>query len=137
MPTRKAVFDVINAERDAQNNHLPPSPFELFDWLNFIDDHLLRARTAGTRIEATDELRNLTACAVAAMEQYGVRTRDATDDMSLNMNQPKLSDLASLLPDLETAGDALNQRFEALNKSHGDDDEDDDREDDDREDDDD
>jgi hypothetical protein len=122
MPTRKAVFDVINAERDAQNNHLPPSPFELFDWLNFIDDHLLRARTAGT----TDELRNLTACAVAAMEQYGVRARDVAGDMALNLNLPKLSDLASLLPDLDTAGDALNQRFEALNKSRGDDDEDDD-----------
>jgi hypothetical protein len=46
--------------------------------------------------------------------------------MALNLNLPKLSDLASLLPDLDTAGDALNQRFEALNKSRGDDDEDDD-----------
>ena len=75
MPTRKAVFGIIDSERNSQDQQLPANPFELFDWLNFIDDHLLRARTAGTKVEATDELRNLAACAVAAMEQDGVRAR--------------------------------------------------------------
>ena len=43
MPTRKAVFEIINSERNSQDQQLPADPFELFDWLNFIDDHLLRA----------------------------------------------------------------------------------------------
>ena len=98
MPTRKAVFEIINSERNSQDQQLPPTPFELFDWLNFIDDHLLRARTAGTKVEATDELRNLSACAVAAMEQYGVRPR--TEEF--NVNQPtNLSKLSGMLSDLD------------------------------------
>jgi hypothetical protein len=95
MPTRKAVFDIVDAERDDQNQNLPETPFELFDWLNFIDDHLLRARTAGTRVEATDELRNLTACAVAAMEQYGVRRRNGDNITDAPTNMAKLSRLLS------------------------------------------
>ena len=98
MPTRKAVFNIIDSERNSQDQHLPAMPFELFDWLNFIDDHLLRARTAGTKVEATDELRNLSACAVAAMEQYGVRLR--TEEF--NVNQPtNLSKLSGMLSDLD------------------------------------
>ena len=98
MPTRKAVFDIIDSERNSQNQQLPATSFELFDWLNFIDDHLLRARTAGTKVEATDELRNLSACAVAAMEQYGVRPR--TEEF--NVNQPtNLSKLSGMLSDLD------------------------------------
>ena len=98
MPTRKAVFNIIDSERNSQDQHLPAMPFELFDWLNFIDDHLLRARTAGTKVEATDELRNLSACAVAAMEQYGVRPR--TEEF--NVNQPtNLSKLSGMLSDLD------------------------------------
>ena len=98
MPTRKAVFNIIDSERNSQDQHLPVMPFELFDWLNFIDDHLLRARTAGTKVEATDELRNLSACAVAAMEQYGVRLR--TEEF--NVNQPtNLSKLSGMLSDLD------------------------------------
>ena len=98
MPTRKAVFEIINSERNSQDKQLPPNPFELFDWLNFIDDHLLRARTAGTKVEATDELRNLSACAVAAMEQYGARPR--TEEF--NTNQPtNMSKLSGMLSDLD------------------------------------
>ena len=98
MPTRKAVFNIINSERNSQDHQLPPNPFELFDWLNFIDDHLLRARTAGTKVEATDELRNLSACAVAAMEQYGARPR--TEEF--NVNQPtNMSKLSGMLSDLD------------------------------------
>ena len=98
MPTRKAVFNIIDSERNSQDQHLPVMPFELFDWLNFIDDHLLRARTAGTKVEATDELRNLSACAVAAMEQYGVRPR--TEEF--NVNPPtNMSKLSGMLSDLD------------------------------------
>lgn len=95
MPTRKAVFDIINSERNSQNQQLPATPFELFDWLNFIDDHLLRARTAGTKVEATDELRNLSACAVAAMEQYGVRLRNEEFGVGQPTNMSKLSGMLS------------------------------------------
>ena len=95
MPTRKAVFDIIDSERNSQSQQLPADPFELFDWLNFIDDHLLRARTAATRVEATDELRNLTACAVAAMEQYGVRLRNEDNITETPTNMAKLSRLLS------------------------------------------
>ena len=95
MPTRKAVFDIIDSERNSQSQQLPADPFELFDWLNFIDDHLLRARTAATRVEATDELRNLTACAVAAMEQYGVRLRSEEFTIDQPTNMSKLSGMLS------------------------------------------
>ena len=98
MPTRKAVFEIINSERNSQDQQLPSTPFELFDWLNFIDDHLLRARTAGTKVEATDELRNLSACAVAAMEQYGARLRTG----EFGINQPtNMSKLSGMLSDLD------------------------------------
>ena len=98
MPTRKAVFVIIDSERNSQDKQLPATPFELFDWLNFIDDHLLRARTAGTRVEATDELRNLSACAVAAMEQYGARLRTG----EFGINQPtNMSKLSGMLSDLD------------------------------------
>ena len=116
MPTRKAVFDIIDSERDSQNQHLPAMPFELFDWLNFIDDHLLRARTAGTRVEATDELRNLSACAVAAMEQYGVRPR--TEEF--NVNQPtNMSKLSGMLSNLD--GSRISSLTAALDKDRDDD----------------
>ena len=95
MPTRKAVFGIINSERNSQDQQLPANPFELFDWLNFIDDHLLRARTAGTKVEATDELRNLAACAVAAMEQYGVRARIGEFGIDQPTNMSKLSGMLS------------------------------------------
>ena len=95
MPTRKAVFNIIDSERNSQDQHLPVMPFELFDWLNFIDDHLLRARTAGTKVEATDELRNLSACAVAAMEQYGVRLRNEEFSVGQPTNMSKLSGMLS------------------------------------------
>tara|TARA_B100000745_G_C19981302_1_gene332443 strand:- start:105 stop:467 length:363 start_codon:yes stop_codon:yes gene_type:complete len=98
MPTRKAVFEIINSERNSQDQQLPADPFELFDWLNFIDDHLLRARTSATKVEATDELRNLAACAVAAMEQYGVRLRTG----EFGINQPtNMSKLSGMLSDLD------------------------------------
>mgnify|MGYP001338535430 CR=1 FL=1 len=116
MPTRKAVFEIINSERNSQDQQLPPTPFELFDWLNFIDDHLLRARTAGTKVEATDELRNLSACAVAAMEQYGVRPR--TEEF--NVNQPtNMSKLSSMLSDLDES--RIGSLTAALNKDRDDD----------------
>ena len=95
MPTRKAGFGIINSERNSQDQQLPANPFELFDWLNFIDDHLLRARTAGTKVEATDELRNLAACAVAAMEQYGVRARTGEFGLDQPTNMSKLSGMLS------------------------------------------
>ena len=116
MPTRKTVFNIIDSERNSQDQHLPAMPFELFDWLNFIDDHLLRARTAGTRVEATDELRNLSACAVAAMEQYGVRPR--TEEF--NVNQPtNMSKLSSMLSDLDES--RIGSLTAALNKDRDDD----------------
>ena len=116
MPTRKAVFDIIDSERDSQNQQQPAMPFELFDWLNFIDDHLLRARTAGTKVEATDELRNLSACAVAAMEQYGVRPR--TEEF--NVNQPtNMSKLSGLLSNLDES--RISSLTTALNKDRDDD----------------
>ena len=116
MATRKAVFDIIDSERNSQDQQLPPTPFELFDWLNFIDDHLLRARTAGTKVEATDELRNLSACAVAAMEQYGVRPR--TEEF--NVNQPtNMSKLSSMLSDLDES--RIGSLTAALNKDRDDD----------------
>ena len=116
MPTRKAVFNIFDSERNSQNQHLPAMPFELFDWLNFIDDHLLRARTAGTKVEATDELRNLSACAVAAMEQYGVRPR--TEEF--NVNQPtNLSKLSGMLSDLD--GSRISSLTAALDKDRDDD----------------
>ena len=116
MPTRKAVFNIIDSERNSQNQHLPAMPFELFDWLNFIDDHLLRARTAGTKVEATDELRNLSACAVAAMEQYGVRPR--TEEF--NVNQPtNMSKLSSMLSDLDES--RIGSLTAALDKDRDDD----------------
>ena len=98
MPTRKAVFAIIDSERNSQDQQLPENPFELFDWLNFIDDHLLRARTAGTKVEATDELRNLSACAVAAMEQFGVRRRTGEFGIDAPTNMSKLS---GMLTDLD------------------------------------
>ena len=116
MPTRKAVFNIINSERNSQDQQLPPNPFELFDWLNFIDDHLLRARTAGTKVEATDELRNLSACAVAAMEQYGARPR--TEEF--NGNQPtNMSKLSSMLADLDES--RIGSLTAALDKDRDDD----------------
>ena len=116
MPTRKAVFNIINSERNSQDQQLPPNPFELFDWLNFIDDHLLRARTAGTKVEATDELRNLSACAVAAMEQYGARPR--TEEF--NGNQPtNMSKLSSMLSDLDES--RIGSLTAALDKDRDDD----------------
>ena len=116
MPTRKAVFNIIDSERNSQDQNLPAMPFELFDWLNFIDDHLLRARTAGTKVEATDELRNLSACAVAAMEQYGVRPR--TEEF--NVNRPtNLSKLSGMLSDLD--GSRISSLTAALDKDRDDD----------------
>jgi hypothetical protein len=116
MPTRKTVFNIIDSERNSQDQHLPAMPFELFDWLNFIDDHLLRARTAGTRVEATDELRNLSACAVAAMEQYGVRPR--TEEF--NVNQPtNMSKLSGMLSNLD--GSRISSLTAALDKDRDDD----------------
>ena len=98
MPSRKAIFGIIDSERNSQDQHLPTTPFELFDWLNFIDDHFLRARTSATKIEATDELRNLAACAVAAMEQYGARPRTR----EFGINQPtNMSKLSGMLSDLD------------------------------------
>jgi len=121
MPTRKAVFNIIDSERNSQDQHLPAMPFELFDWLNFIDDHLLRARTAGTRVEATDELRNLSACAVAAMEQYGVRPR--TEEF--NVNQPtNLSKLSGMLSDLDESSFSHQGITAALNSDRDDEDDD-------------
>ena len=118
MPTRKAVFEIINSERNSQDQQLPSTPFELFDWLNFIDDHLLRARTAGTKVEATDELRNLSACAVAAMEQYGVRPR--TEEF--NTNQPtNMSKLSGMLSELDES-QFSHQGVTADNDSDEDDD---------------
>ena len=116
MPTRKAVFNIINSERNSQDQQLPPNPFELIDWLNFIADHLLRARTAGTKVEATDELRNLSACAVAAMEQYGARPR--TEEF--NVNQPtNMSKLSSMLSDLDES--RIGSLTAALDKDRDDD----------------
>jgi hypothetical protein len=120
MPTRKAVFDIINSERNSQNQQLPATPFELFDWLNFIDDHLLRARTAGTKVEATDELRNLSACAVAAMEQYGVRLRNE----EFSVDQPtNMSKLSGMLSDLDESRFS-HQGITANNEPNDDEDDD-------------
>ena len=107
MPTRKAVFAIIDSERNSQDKQLPATPFELFDWLNFIDDHLLGARTAGTKIEATDELRNLSACAVAAMEQYGVRRRTGEFGIDEPTNMSKLSGMLSDLDESHYHGDSV------------------------------
>ena len=121
MPTRKAVFEIINSERNSQDQQLPAMPFELFDWLNFIDDHLLRARTAGTKVEATDELRNLSACAVAAMEQYGVRPR--TEEFGID--QPtNMSKLSGMLSDLDES--RFSHQGVTANNDPDDEDEDDD-----------
>ena len=118
MPTRKAVFEIINSERNSQNQQLPAMPFELFDWLNFIDDHLLRARTAGTKVEATDELRNLSACAVAAMEQYGARLRTG----EFGINQPtNMSKLSGMLSDLDESQFSHQGVTAALNNDRDDD----------------
>ena len=76
MTPRQTVFDIIWNERDSQLEILAPNTTPpLFEWLNFIDEHLLRARRAETLAEATDEIRNLAACAVAAMEAHGARSR--------------------------------------------------------------
>ena len=76
MTPRQTVFDDIWNERDSQLGILAPdTTLPLFEWLNFIDEHLLRARRAETLAEATDEIRNLAACAVAAMEAHGSRSR--------------------------------------------------------------
>ena len=75
---RESVFDIIWNERDAQVEVLATrkSPLGISDWLNFIDEHLLRARRAESLTETMDEIRNLAACAVAAMEGYGARPRN-------------------------------------------------------------
>jgi len=83
MTSRKTVMDVIGNERDWQISTLSKlgnsdTTFPLFDWLNFIDAHLLQARRAETIAESTEEIRNLAACAVAALEQYGVAGRALT-----------------------------------------------------------
>lgn len=81
MTSRKTVMDIISNERDWQISTLSKlgnsdTTFPLFDWLNFIDAHLLQARRAETIAESTAEIRNLAACAVAALEQYGAADRD-------------------------------------------------------------
>lgn len=122
MLVRKFVLDVISNERDAQLENLgafvqEPTgellPIPLFDWLNFIDEHLLRARRAATMIEASDEIRNLAACAVAAMEQYGARPRPTENDIKQPTLQA-LSDLMRVIPGPigpNSATNGLTQRY--------------------------
>ena len=114
MPTRKAVFNIIDSERNSQSQQLPANPFELFDWMNFIDDHLLRARTAGTVVEATDELRNLTACAVAAMEQYGVRLRNEDTIPEVPTNMAKLSRMLSDMNESQYSTQGMPDKQDAV-----------------------
>ena len=95
MTSRKNVFDIISHERDHQNNTanrvVGKETFPLFDWLNFIDAHLLQARRAESVLEATEEIRNLAACAVAALEEYGARVRtpelDGVDESHMTLSE--------------------------------------------------
>lgn len=91
MTSRKNVFDIISHERDHQNNTanrvIGKETFPLFDWLNFIDAHLLQARRAESVLEATEEIRNLAACAVAALEEYGARVRTPELDSQMTLNE--------------------------------------------------
>jgi len=91
MTSRKNVFDIISHERDHQNTTatrlIGKESFPLFEWLNFIDAHLLQARRAESVLEATEEIRNLAACAVAALEEYGARIRTPELNSQATLNE--------------------------------------------------
>lgn len=116
MTSRKNVFDIISHERDHQNNTanrvVGKETFPLFDWLNFIDAHLLQARRAESVLEATEEIRNLAACAVAALEEYGARVRtpelDGVDESQMTlselMNPRPLTNISYTAPTAQSRG---------------------------------
>ena len=117
---RQNVMDIIWDERDSQvENLLGQADVPLFEWLNFIDEHLLRARRAASVHEATDEVRNLAACAVAVMQFYGGRTRAAQMFAQSNGSPESISSLTlseaqfpikKLSELMKTAGDEPNRR---------------------------
>lgn len=91
MTTRQEVYAVIDGERDYQDTKWDPANLETsggkhtpLEWLVYIEDCVKEAKRVFSRRpekEAVEfglhTLRKVGAMAVAALEQNGVRTRDA------------------------------------------------------------
>lgn len=80
---RKKVYELIDGEREYQNN-LPHHSTEadnehsIADWVIYIEEHTFRAKLAIYNMqykEAMDEVRKVAALAVASMEHHHTRPR--------------------------------------------------------------
>lgn len=77
--SRRSVYEVIDGERDYQDNNFGDNPHSVTEFLTFMQHYL---STAVTKVSTTkgdtcalDEVRKITALGVVCMEQNGFRNR--------------------------------------------------------------